>query len=326
MTCRLPPVTRWIVPLMVALWLQPAWSAPTIPDIPWLHDIYVTLANAGVEMDKAVDQALRSKQVSMVANVLFTSLAGFLFVWRFAGFAMRGFNLQALLELMFTIFYVYLLLTAYTTLIPAVGNAGRFVGDTMAKGISGAEGQATFAEAIFSMLLQLTLQPSCEGFFHCMGKAGMMAMGVTQAGDLAIVILGIVATVVETWMQWCYSIAYAVGWFTIPFLLYPRLSFLFDGWLRFFCGVIMYDLVAKITLAIVLLAFQAMQMQAPGAFGATIEVRQPFDLIALFLFIAIGVLVLCVTGTFANALVAGVAGTSGVLQDMARGAAKPFHR
>jgi hypothetical protein len=33
-----------------------------------------------------------------------------------------------------------------------------------------------------------------------------------------------------------------------------------------------------------------------------------------------------VTGTFANALVAGVTGTSGVLQDMARGAAKPFHR
>lgn len=300
--------------------------AQEVPDIPFLHDIFVSLRKVSDTMNASIGTALGTAQISRIINVLFASLATLLFVWKFSGFALRGFDLMEILELMFTIFYVYLFLTAYRTLIPGIAEAGRFIGDALAGTIGGATGKATLAESIFSMLLQLTLRPNCEGLLGCANGAGLLAIGTAMLGFVAIITLGIIATIVETWMQWCFMVAYAFGWFTIPFLLFRQLSFLFDGWLKFFMGVIMFDLVAKITLAIVLLCFKVIQEAAPGSTGATIDVHRPFDLIALFLFIVVGAVILTATGRFATALTAGVSGVTGVMQDMARGTARAFGR
>src|SRR5207245_365549 len=109
-------------------------------------------------------------EVNLVVNVLFSALALFLFVWKFSGFAMRGFDMLDVLELMFTIAFVYVLLTAYRTLIPVVVEGSRFVGDALGMGISHADGSATLAESIFGTLLGLSLHPVCDGgFFHCLG-------------------------------------------------------------------------------------------------------------------------------------------------------------
>lgn len=302
--------------------LLAAWAAPAhAEDLPWLHDIFVALRHTGDAMTEHVDVALGSGQVALVVHVLFTALALFLFVWKFAGFALRGFDLVDLLELMFTIFFVYLLLSSYRSLMPAVASAGRYVGDSLGKSISGATGSSTLAESIFVLVVQLSLHPVCHGFFHCIDTAPY-AIFTSIVGDIAILLLGVVATIVETWMQWCFETVYGIGWFAIPFLLYRKLSFIFDGWLKLFFTVLFYDILAKVTLAMVLLCFTVMQHSVPGSTSASIDVHGPYDLVALFLFIAIGVLILACTGRFATSMVAGVSGVGGLLQDAARGAAR----
>lgn len=299
-----------------------AWAAPaSAEEIAWLHDVFVALQNTSDTMTAQIDRALTSSQVALVVQVLFTSLALFLFVWRFVGFAQRGVDPVDLLELMFTIFFVYLLLSAYRALLPASAAAARHIGDVLGKGISGATGDNSLAESIFEMVVELSLHAQCNGLIHCITGAPY-AIFTTFVGNIAILLLGGVATVVEIWMSWCFQAVYAIGWFAIPFLLYRKLSFVFDGWLKLFFSVLFYDILAKVTLAMVVLCFRTMQTSVPGSTGATIDVHGPYDLVALFLFIVIGVLTLCCTGRFANAMVAGVSGVGGLLQDAARGAAQ----
>jgi hypothetical protein len=309
------------VGLLALAWALPAHAA----EIPFLHDIFVSLSHAGDQMTNKMSAALVTPQIRMAMNTLFTSLALCLFVWRFAGFALRGFDLVDLLELMFSIFFVYVMLSSYTTLVQAISTAGQAVGNALGGSISGADDEQTLAESIFSLLLQLTLLTKCDGLTHCV-KWIWLSFGTVMIADIAILLLGVIATVVEVWMHWCVQIAYGVGWVTIPLLMVRSLSFLFDGWLKFFLGAIFFDIIAKVTLAMVLLSFRVLTNRTPGANGATIDVHGPMDVAALFLFIFVGVIVLTATGKLANAVVAGVSGVGGVLQDLARGAAQTAGR
>lgn len=306
--------------------LTAAWTTPVhAQELSWLHAIFVTLESTGDAMATHVHAALASSQITLVVHVLFTALALMLFVWKFSGYALRGFDLLDLLELMFTIFFVYLLLTGYHSVFPAIGSAERYISDLLGKGISGATDSDTLAESIFAMVIQMSLHPVCHGLIHCI-QDGPYAIATAIIGYLAILLLGVVAVVVETWMQWCFDAAYGIGWFTIPFLLYRPLSFVFDGWLKLFFTVLFYDVLAKVTLAMVVLCFKVMQAAVPGSTGATIDVHGPYDLTALFLFITIGVLIMSCTGRFTNAMVAGTSGVGGLLQDAARGIARAAGR
>jgi hypothetical protein len=310
---------RLLLPVLLCAAL-PAQAAPPA-DMPWLHDIFVTLREANDAMTAHVSTALTSAGIGMVVHVLFASLSLFLFVWKFIGFALRGFDLVDLLELMFTMGFVYLLLTGYRGLMPAIAAATRFVGDHLGGSIAGIGTDRTLAEEIFTTVLQLSLHPVCDGLMDCITNRAY-AIFTTMVASLAILFLGAIATVVELWMQWCFEIAFGVGWFTIPFLLFRRLSFLFDGWLKLFFNVMMYDLIAKVTLSMVLLGFRSMSAAATGSMGATIDVHGPYDLIALFLFLVLGMLAMACTGRFATSVVAGMSGTGGLLQDVARSAAR----
>jgi hypothetical protein len=312
---------RLAVGVLVLAWALPAQAV----EIPFLHDIFVSLRTAGDQMTTHVANALVTPQIKLVMNTLFMSLAVLLFVWKFAGFALRGFDLVDALELSFSVFFVYIMLSSYTTLVQAIATAGSAIGDALGGAISGADDNQTLAESIFSLLLQLTLLPKCGGLLDCI-KWGWLSIQTVMVADIAILLLGVVATVVEVWMHWSVQIAYGVGWVTIPLLLVRSLSFLFDGWLKFFLAAIFYDIIAKVTLAMVLLSFRVLTNRAPGANGATIEVHGPMDIVPLFLFIFVGVILLTATGKLANAVVAGTSGVGGVLQDLSRGAAQTAAR
>lgn len=297
---------------------RPAQAA----QIPWLHDIFDALAKSGDRLTTHVDAAIASAQVAMVVNVLFGALALALFVWRFAGFALRGFDLAQVAELLVHIGVVYLLLQSYRALMPALASAGRFISAQLAGVLAGDTGGASLAEAAFTTLLQISLVPSCDGdWLSCMSPF-LTATLITMLGDIALLAVGLLATVVEIWMQWCFEIVFAVGWLTVPFLLYRPLAFVFDGWLRLFYSVLMYDLVAKLVLAMVLAVFHLMDQFTPGAMGATIEVRKATDLAALFVFLAIGFMMLATTGRMSEALAAGSPRVSGLLSELARSTGK----
>ena len=81
---RLPP---WLLAaLLLAAWAAPAQAAPFNP----LGEIFQTFQQMSDQMTTAVGNALGTTQIETVVNVLFTSLALGMFVWKFAGFALRG--------------------------------------------------------------------------------------------------------------------------------------------------------------------------------------------------------------------------------------------
>lgn len=289
-----------LVALALSAWALPAQAAPFDP----LHEIFQSFEQMSQQMTTAVGNALGTKQIETVVNVLFTSLALGMFVWKFAGYALRGFDMLDLLTTMLMIAFVHFLITGYKTIFPPIFDAGRYVADILGNGLAGVKG-GSMAEAIFQTLLRLDIHPDCDGW-DCVGK-NILALPATVTAYLMAVVLGIIATLVELWTLWGFQIAFAVGWVTVPFLLFERLSFLFDGWLKFFFGMIIYVIVAKVNLAIVMLGLQVM-MNAAGDGALVLPVIGFFNLIGMFVFVTVSICTLFCTGKFASAIVNNAAG------------------
>lgn len=314
---RLRSLLAWLFPgLLLVGWAVPAHAA----SMPALHEMFLVFDRINDQITNSVGTALGTRQVETVVNVLFSALAIGLFVWKFAGFALRGFDMLDLLTLMMTIFFVYILLTSYKAIFPPILDGGRYVSEVLGRGIANRDGSVSLAEATFRMLLHFDFSAAC-GVTDCLGS-GFLALPGVLVAYVMVLALGIIATLVELWTMWGFQIAYAVGWLTIPFLLFERLSFLFDGWLKFIFGMIVYVIVAKINLALVLLGLEVMFGVGDVA-DQTVQVHGFFDVIGLLVFMAVGIATLYSTGRFASAIVssAGGGGIGEMVQKMASTAA-----
>ena len=102
----------------------------------------------------------------------------------------------------------------------------------------------------------------------------------------------------------------------MPFLLYERLSWLFDGWLRFFFAFIVYAIISRLNLALVAMAF-ASYFQVTPSLGTQPVVTVPpitalSDVFGLLVFALVGVLALLSTGSFVSTIVGGSAASTGI--------------
>jgi hypothetical protein len=293
--------------LGLLLW---GWAVPAhAVSVPALHEIFESFDQVSQQITDSISNALGTSQVSTIVNVLFASFALFLFVWKFAGFALRGFNMLDLMTLMLTIFFVYILLTGYQAIFPPIIGAGRHIANVLGSGISGRDPTISMAEAIFGMIGSVDFEAGCSGL-SCLG-ADILSWPAALVAYAIVIVLGIIATLVELWTLWGFQIAYAIGWFTIPFLLFERLSFLFDGWLKFFFGMLVYIMVANVNLGVVLLGLEIMFGVAHGTNSIpaqTVSVDGFFDIMGMIVFLVVGIASLYSTGKFASAIVHSAAG------------------
>ena len=180
-------------------------------EIPVVHEVFTAFQNASDLLSTRTEAALATPDVGTIVHALFAAFALGLFVSRFARMALRGYDMLHILELMFTIFFVYMLLTAYRTVFPAIMAAGRNIGDVLSTGITSADGKMTVAEALVSQLTQMTFRVACGGFWDCV-RGGLIAFIATLVGYVLVVVLALIATIVEVWTLWSFHVAYAVGW------------------------------------------------------------------------------------------------------------------
>lgn len=300
------------------------WTLPAHAGIPVLDQVFGSFKSISDKMTANVDTALVSPKVEQIVNVLFTAMALSLFVWKFAGFALRGFSLLEIIELTLTIFFVYILITGYREIFPAIFSGGLKIADTIGNDLYSGDPSMTMAESIFGLLYTMKFHMNCSGL-DCIGTQ-ILAVIATFVVQVMVIILGLVATLVQLWVQWGFEIAYAVGWVMIPFMLYERLAFLFDGWLKFFIGMIVYAIVAETNLGLTLLGIQMLLGGADGtsqAAPATVEVSGFFDVIGLLVFLVVGILMLMRTAAIAANIVssAGGGGVGDIVRKAASGAA-----
>ena len=122
-------------------------------------------------------------------------------------------------------------------------------------------------------------------------------------------ILGFIANV---WSLWGYALSKIIGLFFIPFLMFKRGSFLFDGWVRLFTGFLVYGVIARVNLLLTVLAIKSL-FGIPGyTINTNYNVRWDFnglaDVMGLVSFLVVGLLALISTGRFASAVVSGATG------------------
>ena len=318
---------RLVITLLAALWLTLSAAAHAEPpppaDFP-IGDAYAAIDKFSQAMTTNVEIALGSGAVSEVVNVLFLGLAISLFVWKFVGYALRGFDVMDIIELMLTIVFVYILLSSYRAIFPTLFQGASYIGNAIGNGLVGSPPNEGFAQSMMNSFSKMTFEPQCIAL-DCLGK-GIMALVATILGWIAVLLLGIIAMLVELWTTWGFHIAYAIGWVMIPFMLYERLHFLFDGWLKFFFGMAVYSIIAKVNLALVFLSIQLFLGSGGGVGGgapAPFKIEGLFDIAGLLVFVTVGIFSLLATGRFAQSIVmgAGGGGIGGMVQSAAKAGA-----
>jgi TrbL/VirB6 plasmid conjugal transfer protein len=144
--------------------------------------------------------------------------------------------------------------------------------------------------------------------------ANFTAVWASMLAWIVAIVLGLAALVVDVWGFWGFSIALATSVIFVPFMLYERLHFLFDGWIKFFVGFLIYVIVARINLALVAsvvmmyLKSNVQDLLSGAGPQMVIPVAKYADVMGMQLFMGVGIFTLCATGSFARAMVGGAGG------------------
>jgi hypothetical protein len=275
-----------------------------------------------------------TSQLRFAASRLFYAMALGFFVWKAAGWAIRGLNLADMFFTVAQIISVGVLMTALPTITLSMFQASLFIGNAMLAGLAGVSTNSADGAAVPIALMNLfgryTLIPECGAWAAIPGgciASNLAAVLASVGTGLVLVALGIASLITDIWGFWGFAIALAIGPVLVPFMLYDRLSFLFDGWVRFFFGFLVYTIVARVNLALVAVALMTFQNATVGALlgggvsAATVPPVKSFaEVIGLLLFAGVGLFTLMATGAFARSMVMGAGGGGVQFSAIARGA------
>jgi hypothetical protein len=154
--------------------------------------------------------------------------------------------------------------------------------------------------------------------------AGLNAVVAVVVVYVTASLLSVVSFFTVAWGTWGYAVAKLIGWFFIPFLMVPRLSFLFDGWFRFMVGFLVYDVLARLNIAlslVLLTKYFGLPLSAGSVSAPIVMPGLTFAEFSGFIVLAIVALVgLLATGKFSVSIASGVGGVGSGLARITLGA------
>lgn len=81
----------------------------------------------------------------------------------------------------------------------------------------------------------------------------LLSLFVMEVITVILALLGMFAAV---WGLWGFALSKMVGFMFVPFLLFEKMSWVFDGWLRWFVGFLLYNVLSRANLVLVVVALQ----------------------------------------------------------------------
>jgi hypothetical protein len=284
-----------------------AFSAPT--DFGDYVPIQSGFDNFLAKVSAITSTAITAPNYVIAVDMLWTFFAFLLVMWTMFKFALKGANFQDIVAVVIMCMMTRVLIATYDTLTGGIWEFGDGVGRAIQQAMVGTSDRF-FAPAFITQLIQAMHMPS-YGWLDIF-NAFYGALATFLIGILSVV-LSMMAFIASIWGLWGYTLAKIIGLVFIPFLLYERLSFLFDGWLRFFLGFVVYALVARINVVLVVVAL-AMYYGIPvPPMGGVAAIPIPkissiVELIGLLTFAGVGIIALASTGRFASAVLSGAGG------------------
>ena len=139
-------------------------------------------------------------------------------------------------------------------------------------------------------------------------------------------LLSIISFLSSCWALYGYALSKIIGLFFIPFLMLEKTSFLFDGWVRFFCGFLIYGIIARANLVLTMIAIKTFYGIPTNTINTSLVISYDFtglgDVLGMVAFTFISILALLSTGRFAATIVSGAQGFGGSVAAVAYGVAR----
>lgn len=315
MTLRIERI-HWCAVLMWALlMLSPFIGGPAFADIDNPSDAHSTFENFDPFMDR-VTVILAGAQASDVGDfveVLFLFLTTCLVVGALSRYVGNGLTFSDLIEMIVIIAMVRVMMVVYGDLTTALwGWAIGFGG--------GIQQVALGTDDIFFVGTWLKNVIDRIAIADVSLLDGIILGIAILFLSIILWILSLLAFIGSAWPIYGYAVAKLVGWMFIPTLLVKRLSFLFDGWLRFFFGFLLYAVFIRINLVLIAilweLYFNIPSGTAPGA-PIDLPVDNFMDFFGVAALCFISLFGLYSTGRFSVAVAGGVGGFGDMFRSFA---------
>lgn len=270
--------------------------------------------------------AINQPDFTMFVKMMFFFFVLLMIIWTMWRYSMKAVNNIDILTNVILILMVQVLMTTYVTLIDATWSATEGIAGSLQMGMIGTR-DAFFAPAFITNVLSNMYFPPSTWLNPVVVMVTALNMTILS---VLLVLLSVLSYVAVLWGFWGYTLAKLTGMLFLPFLLYERLSFLFDGWLRFYFGFLIYYIMARLNVVMVACSL-AIFLGVSIPFGLTpgVPVELPmmaslFDAIGVTTFVFVGLLSLFSTGKFAATIVSGAGGggMGSAVMGAARAAAK----
>jgi hypothetical protein len=265
-----------------------------------------------------VENVVTSSAISDFATTLWKFFSVVLIVWVAGQGVYKGYDLGKVIALVFTISAVRILMLNYDSTTAALWSWSEGLSTSIQTSAIGVDDKFFAPRYLWNLLSSINWDTG-NMLFHFQNVVASLILGATA------MLLSVLAFFASAWALWGYSIAKMIGLTFIPFLLFERLSWLFDGWLRFFFGFLIYNILAKAMLMLVIFAvsayFNLPADNIPQQQGYHLVINTITDILGLMVFIVISIFGLTFTGTFVKSLVAGsnVGSISGCAQSLHSG-------
>jgi hypothetical protein len=298
-----------------ALCLWPASLLAEPPANPGSYEDTVSRLNTFQKMAAvALKKTLTDGELASFVDKEWTFFTVILLLGLIGRYAMRGVQVEEILVTLLMIAGTRILLNNYDSLTSALWGWSEGIAGGIQRAFTGST-NAFFLPGYINNIIEGIKSSEADLF----GTVTQI-LGAVIATLMAF-ILSMLAFLVNVWALWGYTLAKIVGWVFIPFLLFRRLSMLFDGWLRLFFGFLVYAIIARANLLLVTLAVNAY-------FGipiGTIPIKPTYnfdfqtlsEVFGLLAFLLIGILSLISTGRFAATIASGAVGAGDAMRGVA---------
>lgn len=268
------------------------------------------------------NSAIDEENFQGFVTMLFMFFVILMIMWNMFLYVNKRIGFADVFEKIILILMVQVLMSTFAIWTGALWATAEGVASSLQNGMIGTTDSFFAPTFISNILRNMTFPP--------MTILNPLAVFVTGLNmillSVAMLLLSMISYVSIIWGFWGFTLAKLVGLVFIPTLLYERLSWLFDGWLRFFMGFLIYYIIARLNVVMVACSLAIyFGVGIPFSISAGTPVELPmmasiFDAIGVFTFMFVGILSLFSTGKFAATIVSGAAG--GGMGSAAAGAAR----
>ena len=278
------------------------------------------------EVSKIISNVMKDKALVNASNMLFTVFALTLIFITMFNYVHGKADYGDIITIVLLIGITKVLMVSYDTLTSGIWEWFNGMADGIQFAATGTTKAAQIPMWIAKVSSALMIkETSADSWIPSLPNLAHIFAAVVIF--LFSLLLSIMAFLASAWGVWGFSIAKMIGWFFIPFIMFERLSFIFDGWLKFFLGFPIYVLIARINILLMAVTLNVYFSIGTKTFTAAsitkpieITLENISDVTGLAGIMFIGILALLSTGSFAAAIIGGASGFGGGIRGLASSA------